>query len=282
MRGLSRLMAAVVLVACATCATPVAAQRIFYDGFNDCTASAWNGGVTGGGQAGGPNGTPMVVRYSGPCAFGGFGPGYVTDGTPASEATYRARFYLRPNFSAGVVDVFQAFNDAGIPSVSIAYDGQNGSFLVYLGAASTPDASLSGYAPSVWYSVEVSIVQGQPVALQVLGTFAPTTTSVATPANASVPVGVAKLGWVSSRAGNPNGIIEVDEFDSTRSATPIGRLCRADADGSGVLDNGDYQALTAELLRRAVAPGQPDCNEDGLVNVFDRLCIAKRGGEACP
>ena len=88
------------LVAGATCAGPVAAQQVFYDGFNDCTTNAW-GGVTGGGQAGGPYDTPMVVRYSGPCAFGSFGAGFVTDPSPANETIYRARFYVRPSFSAG-------------------------------------------------------------------------------------------------------------------------------------------------------------------------------------
>lgn len=282
MSGFPRFMAIVVLAACAAFAPPVAAQLVFYDGFNDCTASAWNGGVTGGGQAGGPYGAPMVVRYSGPCAFGAFGPGYVVDGTPASESTYRARFYVRTNVAGGIVDVFQAFDDAGSPSVAVAYDAPNASFLVYLGASATPDGVLAGYPPGRWYSVEVFVALGQSVTLDVRGSFAPATTSVATPAASAVTVGVAKLGWVASRSGNPGGIVEVDEFESTRNATPIGRLCRGDADGNGVLDNADYRDLGGELLRRGVAVGQPDCNEDGLLDVFDRVCAAKRIGEPCP
>ena len=95
-------------------------------------------------------------------------------------------------------------------------------------------------------------------------------------------VGTVRLGFISTIAGNPAGVTLFDEFESTRGPTPIGRLCRGDADDSGMIGPADYTLVSDEILRRTIAPGQPDCNEDAQVDALDRVCIAKLTTGTCP
>ena len=72
----------------------------------------------------------------------------------------------------------------------------------------------------------------------------------------------------------------VDAFESRRS-TSIGRLQRANANGSDAVCNTNdivAAALDANAILlgdpATLANGQPDCNEDGQVNSTDLVCIA--------
>jgi len=46
-----------------------------------------------------------------------------------------------------------------------------------------------------------------------------------------------------------------------------------DANNDGVVDANDVPAIVAQILERADAPGDPDCNEDGAVDVLDIICV---------
>ena len=46
-----------------------------------------------------------------------------------------------------------------------------------------------------------------------------------------------------------------------------------DANNDGVVDANDIPVVVAQILERADAPGDPDCNEDGTVDVLDTICV---------
>ncbi|HVF35968.1 MAG TPA: dockerin type I domain-containing protein [Candidatus Saccharimonadia bacterium] len=257
-----------------------------------CTASAWSF-VAGGGVAGGPYGATPVLRYSGACAYRVVDTnGSLRSDHPANEPTYRARFYVFPQTSAGAVVLFQARNASGVPQFSIAHDPVADAFLVYIGmvAAGAPDTMITGASEFRWYSVEVSYGATQKLGVTVHGAGSGTpiavVTSVASVADSSIDT--ASLGWLATANGNPTGAINFDAFESNNLASPIGPLCRGDVNGDSFVDGNDYQMLTEEILRRRdagnvpiIATGQPDCTEDGKLDAFDRVCVVKLAG-ACP
>ncbi len=263
-----------------------AAAFAFADGAegSPCTLAAWSF-VTTGPVAGGPYDPSPVVRYAGRCAMRTAGGGSVRSDHPASESTYRARFYVFPQTSAGAVVLFQARDVSGFPQFSIAHDPAVDAFLVYVGSASsgTPEASIPGAPEFRWYSVEVYYRSAQRLGVTVQRASASTPLSnILT--NASTPASTidsALLGWLGTANGNPTGAINFDAFESNNPATPIGALCRGNVDGDIDVDATDYKILTDELLRRDIAAGQPDCTGDGKLDAFDRVCVAKLAG-ACP
>lgn len=264
---------------------PVAAFA-FIDGWegSPCTLSAWSF-VTTGPVAGGPYDSTPIVRYEGGCAMRVALGGAVQSDHPASETSYRARFYVFPQTSAGAVVLFQGTNSSGVPQFSIAHDGATGAFLIYVGSGSTgtPDTSLFGVPSFRWTWIEVYYQSGLPLTITAQGSASPAppvtvTSSVAVPPSS---IDSARLGWLSTANGNPTGAINFDAFASNNLVAPIGPLCRGDADADGDIDNVDYKVLTDEILQRDIASGQPDCTEDGRLDAFDRVCVAKRAG-ACP
>ena len=46
-----------------------------------------------------------------------------------------------------------------------------------------------------------------------------------------------------------------------------------DVDGDGVINDDDLVMLTDHILGRATATGDPDCNEDGVVNVANGVTL---------
>jgi hypothetical protein len=86
--------------------------------------------------------------------------------------------------------------------------------------------------------------------------------------------------------GGPAGnAITVDSYESRRT-TPIGRLCRGDANNSASLTPADRTAITLELtsIGQTRATGTPDCNEDGVISPADRTCVTSRlvAIQSCP
>lgn len=275
-------------------ATPLpAAAFAFSDSWEGppCTAASWSS-VTAPGVASGPYDPTPVVRYSGACAYRVSSGGSVRSDHPASESTYRARFYVFPQTSSGAVVLFQARDAGGVPQFSIAHDPVANAFLVYIGptAAGSADTTLFGVPSFRWTWIEVFYQSGQKLTITAQGSASPAPPVTVT---SNLPVGpssidTATLGWIATANGNPIGEINFDAFVSNNTASPIGPLCRGDANGDSFVDGNDYQMLTEEILRRRdagnvpiVAPGQPDCSEDGKLDALDRVCVVKRAG-ACP
>lgn len=260
-----------------------------------CSAAGWST-VIPPGVAGGPYDPTPVVRYSGACAYRiGAGGGALRSDHPANESSYRARFYVFPQTSSGAVVIFQARDASGIPQFTIAYDSVNRAYLIYVGSGSTgtPDTTLFGVDLFRWSWIEIAYQSGQKLTITAQGSAspAPPVTVTSTLSVAASNVDTASLGWLSTANGNPTGAINFDAFVSNNTALPIGPigpLCRGDVNGDSFVDGNDYQMLTEEILRRRdvnqvpiIAPGQPDCTEDGKLDALDRVCVVKRAG-ACP
>jgi hypothetical protein len=262
-----------------------------------CTTTAWSS-ATGTPVADDPdtnaatNGPDAgaVKRYSGNCGLAPAiaGTSFVTNNTPGTEGTYRARFYVYTGLATGSPKIFSAAtaDNGGTELISASYDRTAGE--LDFTATGATIASVPVVA-SKWYSVEILHQTGQPLNVSVAGAMnavadTAAVTRVST-GNVTGTVGSALLGAVAGGAftvpaGNTGGLF-VDEFDSTRSAaTVIGRLCRGDANGNANASIGDADlngldaaAVTAERLGNSIAPGQPDANEDGIINGLDASLI---------
>ncbi len=271
-----------------------------------CTTGAWTT-TTGAPKADDPDAsagtnapeTGHVKRYSGSC---GLAPvtaaaSHVTNDTPGTEGVYRARVYFFNGITTGAPKFLEATSaDAGggTPIFSVTYDraaGAGGSLTFTANGTTVPAIPLP--AANRWYSVEVLHQTGAPLQVSVQGANsavadnAPLTATSA--GNVAGTVGSARLGNLNSAAlgfqatpaANNNSGFSVDEFDSTRSAaTPIGRLCRGDANnnanaavGDQDLNVADASAIIAERFGTGIAAGQPDANEDGVINVADASAV---------
>jgi len=58
--------------------------------------------------------------------------------------------------------------------------------------------------------------------------------------------------------------------------------CPGDCDDDGDIDTDDMQFTVGVILERSVALGDPDCNQDGFVNVLDVPCQIKIAGNSPP
>lgn len=261
-----------------------------------CTFTAWSGNAgspiaddpdNNAGTNSPENGA--VKRYSGNC---GLAPAsgaasHVTNDTVA-DGVYRARFYTFTGLASGAPRVFEAFTaDGGTGSslFSVTYDRANNEFDF---AANGADFGSVPATVNRWYSIELFHNSGSALSVSVEGANSgvvdnapvvlagPTVTGTVQSARLGNLNGAA-LGFTATPAPNNNFGFAVDEFDSTRSAsTPIGRLCRGDANGNANAALGDNDlsaldggAIIAEALGLSIAPGQPDANEDGRVTALD-------------
>ena len=267
-------------------ASPAQGQdsALFVNGWEGCSTTNWTGGVIGTPIAGEPDDDIPVRRYQGRCALRATQAGnFVRDNSPVAEPKYRMRFYAYTGMSgAGEAVVFRATRASDSASMlRVSYDTQLNAFKIYVGTDAAADGTATGAADNRWYSVEIAFsnaapaevrytIQGAgstfplPSANNVLATSAPTLADV---------VDTAEVGWVQSIGGPPTGEVVVDAFSSFREA-PIGRLCRGDANGDGNRNSGDHTTNTSEILGGALATGQPDCTEDGVLDVRDRVCVA--------
>lgn len=234
-----------------------------------CTVSAWTGAgtATTADNTGGPE--DGIARYSGVCGLVVDSGDYVIDNTPGSEAVYRARFYVltRATSGATIFRATDADDGGGTEVIKVDFDGSAFNFT----QNGTSAGSVSGIVADRWYSIELFYKANETFSAEVAGaagftgSLAPVTTGIG-----NGTIGSAVLGVVAGTGSN----FGFDAFESTRSeTTPIGRLCRGDANGNGQINNGDRVVLTNELIEAGLATGQPDCNENGEVNNGDRVCI---------
>lgn len=270
-----------------------------------CTTSAWTT-ATGAPVADDPDtnaGTnapeaAAVKRYAGRCGLApaSAAPSFVTNDSPAAEGIYRARWYVFTGITTGAPKMFEAFTaDAGggTSIFSATYDRAAGNLTFTAAGTTVPSIAVQ---PNKWYSVEVFHQAGQPLTVSVEGNntavvdAAPLTSTSAGAVAGTVGsaqlgnINGAALGFAAAPAPTNNSGYAVDEFDSTRSATPIGRLCRGDANNDAANNVGDNDlsaldagAIVSEALNIAVAAGQPDANEDGRVTALDAgLVISMR------
>ena len=262
-------------------------------GAQACTTAQWGQqltagqGALGGVVAGQPNGLGggTSARYSGLCGLRATAAGQIVqDGTPAAEADYIARFYVRPAVDTGTQTVFRvaegAPDGANTMVYRVQYNRANQQFEVVNSASQVTVIGAASSAPNgKWYQVSLTWHRtGGTLDVAVQGNASNTPnasanlTGFASSGGAAGP-DYASLGWVASTGGT--GSVEVDAFESRRS-TAIPRLCRGDASGNAILNVSDRGAVTAEVLGTALAAGQADCNEDGIISTGDRGCITGR------
>jgi hypothetical protein len=255
-----------------------------------CSTSLWGAGLTGGAGgaqsalggvvAGQPNGGGggTATRYSGLCGLRATAVGaMVQDGSMASEATLKVRFYVHVNMTSGTPVVYRVGEGApdagGTPMISIQYNRTNQQFEAVnrTGTVSTIGAAGSAVNNN-FYHVHLSWTRATgalDVVVQGAGSSTPLPTANLTGFSAvGSAENYAQLGFV---AGTGTGTLNFDAYESRRS-TDIVRLCRADANASNSISVADRAAVTAEI-GGTLAPGQPDANESGGVSVTDRAII---------
>ena len=248
-----------------------------------CTTDAWSS-VTGAPTAAEPN---TVKRYSGVCGMQPAlaGSSFVTDDSPngttdGTSNPYRARFYVFTGVNGNSPQIFRATSSdagAGTESVLISRTADGFSFSIpgtTVGNFVEP-AGASGFN-NKWYAIEIFYQDGQPFTAAVRGNRATAETLLTSAGNVSggIAVGSASLGVINAAASTT--AMAFDDFESTRSASSaIGRLCPGDADGGGSIGAADAIAIANDFAGTR-ASGQPDCTEDGLVNVNDAICVANR------
>jgi hypothetical protein len=264
-----------------------------------CNTAAWNG--TAGANAAvsddpdsnnatnGPTDLGAVPRYAGRCGLmtAAAGNSFVGDNSPNNETVYRARFYVRAGQAGSkIFSATSADNGGGTEVVGITFTGTAFQFDVNGAAAvSTTGTITSG----PWYSIEISYDDNGPFSATVAsgGANAPTTQTVNTAGNAgALTVGSVRVGHISGGGAGPSTFI--DEFDSSRGATAIGRLCPGDANASGGRTVADAALIRNESLTtntQDLITGQPDANDNGSVTVADaaiirNLALLNQG--ACP
>ena len=214
----------------------VAPNTIFRDGFESGSASAWSGITNGGNRISFPGAANMAgtgtvgmqIALTGN-TNGANGSAYVTDNSPAAEATYHARFYVDPNGSNPgggnngevILQGYSAANGGGTTRFRLFYrrSGANPQlqYVVGTGNSSTSASSwhtISGgpsYVEVYWKSTNggtaSSLTTSSPA-----GTFA-ATASTGQGSIASVRFGMQGL---SGNNNSRSGSVRIDAFASTR------------------------------------------------------------------
>jgi hypothetical protein len=252
-----------------------------------CTLSAWtvNGSISGVPVAGGPGEAApnnTIRRYSGLCGMRADNAGdYVQNNDPANDTIFRARFYVLTSLTSGSAVVYQAGNSTNQNEIEVSVN--RGSHQIEVRHRGGSPIAFPINTAQRWYSVELAMnatgsattgddpIPANTLIARVGGGGSDTVAQNTTSVTSGAAIDFARLGKVS---GAGAGSITVEEYESTRSAgTAIGRLCRGDANGNGVINNGDRVVLTNELLEVSLATGVPDCTEDGVINPGDRVCI---------
>lgn len=257
-------------------------DELFSDRFEDagkpvgCTIENWSSAVglapADAGTQDEPNG---FRRYGGPCglrvAVDG-SPRYLIDYTPMSEGSYNARFYaFLDDAGTAPVDLMETLGSFDTFRVVFNWPSTNDLTLRifdYTGAATNLTATGLGTG---WHSIEVIWESDQlaSIALLVDGVKIH-----------SDSVDTSGLAVVETRLGNINGansggFINFDDFDSRRISWP-GRLDEGDANDDGVIDVADLIAVSDEISDLGLAPGQPDCDENGSIDEADIECLVTR------
>ena len=241
-----------------------------------CSSAAWSG-QSGTVQLGEP---PAVRRYAGRCGFRVSAEtlGHLLDETPSGEPDYSARFAVFTG-SSGLTEIFRAENSLSQTVFTLSYDAGNQRISLQSGASSENMPASSAPA-NRW--VVVALSYSDSGSLQVRTTHRGTAVTSSAISASGLSVDRVLLGALSEVNGA--GTLDFDDFESTRSVELLAGSCRGDANGDTQLNVFDSLQITNERLGQGLAVGQPDCTEDGLVNVFDRVCVTARNlnTEVCP
>ncbi|MCB1633434.1 MAG: hypothetical protein KDI37_08840 [Xanthomonadales bacterium] len=247
-----------------------------------CSLSAWSA-TAGTVVANQPNQSPAVARYSGVCAAQADAVGdFVTDSTPAAEATYRARVYVYTgSHTGGTVNFLEARDSGGNNKITAQYNGSQFTF----GMAGTATTRTAAVVANRWYSVELaweaSATGSLTITVQGAGSATPiAVTPITGVNNSSDRIDEVRLGKIS---GSGTGFMNFDAFDSRRTTSP-GRLCVGDAVNDGTRNVFDVGGIIGDANGSSLSTGQPDVNEDGSINVFDlgALIPIINTSPACP
>ncbi len=260
-------------------------------GAQACTTAQWGQQLTAGQGAigavvaGQPNGAGggTSARYSGLCGLRATAVGqYVQDGTPAAEADYIARFYVRPAVDTGTQTVFRvaegAPDGANTMVYRVQYNRGTQQFEVVNSALAVTAIGAASSAPNAkWYEVKLTWHRtGGTLDVSVQGNASSTAsvqnglTGFGSSGGTAGP-DFAQLGWIASTGGT--GTVEIDAFESRRS-TAIPSLCRGNANASDQTRNIlDAIVVFNEINAVSLATGQPDANEDGAVNILDAISL---------
>lgn len=247
-----------------------------------CNNTAWNGntGAAANTTPGGPASATPQRRYGGLCSLSAAAAGgFVTDNTPSAEGLYQARFYVFTP-TGGTAQVFRtttANANAGTQVFAVEFTGNSFTF------PGTGAGAISGIQTGRWYGVEVTNNRtANTFSARVRGAGNDTVLTASGTA-AAADVSSASLGFIS---GTATGAVVVDDFESTRSATPIGFLCKGDTNGDGVRNIVDVIRIRNDAASPALSAttGQPDFNEDGVVNISDVILVRNvaAASPACP
>jgi hypothetical protein len=221
-----------------------------------CSIGAWDplgaAGSFGVTNASAVDASSGVPRYSGRCALRTTGPSqWVSNNGPSNELAYKARFYFYVE-TLNNADIFRALNASNQDAFRISYS--NGQISAFVAGA---------------------ITQPAPIAVQIdwtnVGVFTLRVDNSQSTASSNSVGGIETIRLGATNPG-ASGTAYFDEFDS-RSTTSPGLLCRGDANGSGLRNAGDSQAIVSEVVNQNYNFGQPDCDENGQVNAGDAQCV---------
>src|SRR5690625_4730233 len=237
----------------------------------DCTVDNWD---VQQGLADSDTGTQGANnrRYGGPCGLRVGLDGterYVGDDSPNGEnsngeASYIARFYtfLDDVTTSDPVMIFAAGDDNDNSLLEVSYEDGDLTLAVY---GATTEAATCSDIGTGWHSVEVVWAAGEDTLFKV----DEEDDLVVSADTSGQAIHYADLGNLNNANG---GSIDFDDFDSRRSERP-GRLLVGGENGDEVVNVSSLAQVLNERKGNGFAAGQPDCNEDGQVNVSDLACI---------
>ena len=228
-----------------------------------CTLDNWsanNGAVVAGDPSAGGG---SIARYAGFCGMQVDGNGYVQDNNPGGIDRIVARFYVL-NTNTGTAEIYAGYGDTAGGSERFNVTLDNAGTVTLTDTATGQSVQQSG--STGWLSVEVDWAQGAGNGVISLSVNGQAVSENDTLSNTGTPLQSVRLGSLGAAAGTMN----FDAYESRRS-TAVGRICRGDADGSGIRNITDLQTLFTEVqtLGGTLASGTPDINEDGLVGIPD-------------
>jgi hypothetical protein len=244
-----------------------------------CSLSDWSS-QSGTPLAGSSAHNPPVKTYFGTCGVQMSALGsYLVDQQPTAESTYNARFYYYTGNRSGISTIFQALTGGGTTSIQVQHDGNA---LIFNASGVTQNVVL---ADERWYEVSLQWRAGSgtgSLGIKVTGNDSDTPLPVSAITglnNGSHRIESVRLGLISGTG--TGSAVGFDEFQARRINIPK-RHCRGDAVPDGVRDQLDIDAINAQIANQALALGQADVNEDGVVNEADITAIQPFINTTCP
>ena len=146
----------------------------------------------------------------------------------------------------------------------VAAEAPMGSWLVVVESVVVASASGSAISPIEVVDAEVIVLAAGPAEIPTLGTWGLLLLSALLAVSARRRIGGRVLPLVLLGIGLKLAL------STPAGAQPI----PGDANGDGKVDAEDIPVIVDQILERAPAPGDPDCNGDATVDVIDTVCVA--------